>query len=68
MVFGGENNKVIKSGLENLFAANTVPLQTAVSMMPQSKTLGTESASNQAVDIPYIVYRSAHLKKLEMFA
>ena len=51
MVFGGENNKVIKSGLENLFAVKTVPLQTAVSMMPQSKTLGTESASNQAVDI-----------------
>ena len=42
-----------KVGLENLFAVNTVPLQTAVSLMPQSKTLGTEKASNEAVDIPY---------------
>ena len=43
---------MIKLGLENLFAVNTVPLQTAVSMMPQSKTLGIENAGNQAVDIP----------------
>ena len=49
---GRWNNEVMKLGLENLFAVNTVPLQTAVSMMPQSKTLGIENAGNQAVDIP----------------
>ena len=47
---GRLNNEVIKLGLENVFAVNTAPLQTSFSTMPQSKTLGTESASYQAVD------------------
>ena len=42
---------MIKLGLDNLFSVNNFK-QTSVSMMPQSKTLGTESASNQIVDIP----------------
>ena len=42
---------MIKLGLENLFSMNSFANIT-VSMMPQSKTLGTESASNQTVDTP----------------
>ena len=42
---------MIKLALENLFSVNNLK-QTSVSILPQSKTLGTESASNQTVDIP----------------
>ena len=47
---GRLNNEVIKLGLENLFAVNTFA---NISVhVARKKTLGTESASNQAVDIP----------------
>ena len=43
---------MIKLGLENLFAMNTFVNISLHEKLPQSKTLGTESASNQTVDTP----------------